>query len=569
MTRQRWTRTAALVRPYAAMLAAATALAAVVAGCRGALVWLVRDVLDGMLVAGDPRSRWLLPAAIVLLFAVQGGARAARTWLTRRAAIEAEADLRAALFERLVAGAPARVSAAGLGDRLSRLSHDAGKVRTAMGAAVTVVQRPLSAVALLVAAATLAPPLFVWSLLALPAVAVVVVWNGRRTRAASLDHARALGRLEALARDAMAGLRSIQVHDAVAQVRREFEKVNSKQVRAALRTTRLQVAGPPLVELSGAIGVAAVIGLGAGQVAQGALTPGALVGFLVALGMLNEPLKGFAVAHGLWSDARGALDRVFEVLDEVDPPLEAPEARPLDAALISLSLRGVTVDRGRGPVLDGLDLSLSPGEIVVLQGPSGAGKSTLLDVVAGFCPHGGAVLWNGTPAADWTMASRRAHLAFVDQDPWVGVGTLLDAVRLGRRDATVGEVRHALAAAGLPTDDGLLARLTGGVHEVVGDGGAAVSGGERQRIALARALLRRAPVLLLDEPTAHLDPEAEAAFLETLSGLRRGRTILIVTHRGGPTRVADRVLRLDGGVLHEQPTSVGAPAGELPAEQAS
>ncbi len=497
-------RVAGLVYPHLPLLLGAGVLAAVVAGCRGVLVWLVRDVLDGMLRAGDDRLRWLLPAAIVTLFAVQGVARAGRTWLTRKAAITAEASLRQRLFVHLLTRSPARLGADGVGDRLSRLSHDAGKVRTAMGAAVTVVQRPLSALVLLVAAASMAPRLFVWSLIGLPVVGAVVVWTGRRTRASSLEHARSLGRMETLARDALLGLRSIQVSNGQEEVAEGFARANREQVDTALHTTRYRVVGPPLVELAGATGVAAVIALGSVHVASGDLSPGALVAFLVALGLLNEPLKGFAVAHALWSDARGALERVFEELDALDPSSEESDAVDLEEDPVTLALRGVRVDRGRGPILDCIDLTLRPGEIVLLRGTNGSGKSTLVDVIAGFCAYEGAVEWNGVDARRLRLASRRQRLALVDQRPWLGVGSLLDAVRLG---TTAGRANGlaALDAVGLGPASRLMKSLAGGPDTPVGDAGAALSGGEIQRIALARARVRDAPLLLLDEPAAHLD----------------------------------------------------------------
>ncbi len=538
-----------LLRPHVGVLVVAAGLAALVAGCRGALVWLVREVLDQLLAVGDSRAVWALPIAVVVLFAIQGAARAARTWLTRRAAIRAEATLRHRLFVHLLGRRPAELTGEGVGDALSRLAHDAGKIRTAMGAVVTLVQRPLSALVLLGVAASMAPRLFGWALLGLPAVALVVTWTGRRTRTSAHQHAAALGRLEALARDLLAGLRTLQAQGAEGYASARFEVANAAQVTAALQTTAYRVVGPPLVELAAAVGMAVVIALGALEVRAGTLTAGGLVAFLVALGLLNEPLKGFAVAHGLWSEARGGLIRVFEALDRQTGPQDGPLAVDLSAGPVTLRLKAVTADHGRGPVLAGLDLVLRPGTITVLRGASGAGKSTLIDAIAGFCPHGGVVAWNDTPSTGLTRASRRGAIALLEQDPWLGAGTVSDAILLGRPEATRAEVLDAARRAGLALDVGLLARLPGGIDGQVGDGGGIVSGGERQRIALARALVRKAPLLLLDEPTAHLDPATETAFLDTLRAAVGSHTVLIASHRAAPLAIADHAFMLEGGTL--------------------
>lgn len=549
-------RVVALLKPHAPALLVAAALAAVIAGCRGALVYLVREVLDTLLTAGDARAVWAIPVAVVVLFAVQGAARASRTWLTRRAAIRAEAGLRHRLFVHLLRRRPAAVSEDGLGDALSRLSHDAGTIRTAVGAVVTLVQRPLSALVLLGVAASMAPKLFLWSLVGLPVVAAVVTWTGRRTRESAADHAASLGQLEALARDLLAGLRTVQAYGAEPDAVARFDARNDEQVDAALRTTGYRVAGPPLVELAAAAGMAAVIAIGALQVQAGGLTAGGLVAFLVALGLLNEPLKGFAVAHGLWSEARGGLGRVFEALDRATGPADAADAQDLPRGAVTLELRDVHVDRGRGPILAGARLALRPGTVTVLAGPSGAGKSTLIDVIAGFCDHDGAVLWNGAADASFALSSRRSAIALVEQEPWLGAGTVADAIRLGRPDATDRNVLEAAMAAGLDPASGLLAAIPGGIDGRVGDGGGAVSGGERQRIALARALLRGAPVVLMDEPTANLDPATEEAFLATLRGALGRQAVLIATHRPGPIAIADAVFDLVDGRLI--PRAVGA-----------
>ena len=533
-------RIAALLRPHAGALVVAGLLAGVISACRGALVFLVQQVLDQLLAASDRRAAWLLPVAVVALFAVQGASRLLRTWLTRRAALRAEADLRAQLYSHLLGRDPTALQQDGLGDSLTRLGHDAGKVRTAVGAAVTVVQRPLSALAVAVAAVVVAPRLAAWAAIGVPIVAVVITWTGRRTRESSEEHHARLAELLSGARDALRGIRTVQAHGAEDVVTEAFDQANDAQVRSALKTTFYKVAGPPAVELAAAAGIALVIAIGAVQVRDGAMTAGALVAFLVALGLLNEPLKGIAAATALWQEARGGLRRVFELLDRPGGPVDPPGASPLLADRVRLVLHDVVVARGAGRVLDGLHLSVGPGEVVVVQGPSGAGKSTLLDVIAGFvAPDHGEVTWNGRDAGSLTLASRRAHLALVDQEPWLGAGTIGDAVALGRASATEQQVAAAAREVGLELDLDLR----------VGDGGRAVSGGERQRIALARALLRGAPLLLLDEPTASLDSDSEARFLTTLDRLARDRAVLLVSHRPGPLTIADRAWTLEDGRL--------------------
>ncbi len=533
-------RIVALLRPHAGALVIAGLLAGVISACRGALVLLVQQVLDRLLSTGDGRAIWLLPAAVVLLFAVQGAARLSRTWLTRRAALRAESTLRARLFGHLLGRDPAALQQDGLGDSLTRLGHDAGKVRTAVGAAVTVVQRPLSALAVVVAAALVAPRLALWAAVGVPIVAVVITWTGRRTRESSQTHHARLADLLAGARDALRGIRTIQAHGAEPAAAEAFEQADRAQVRAALRTTFFKVAGPPAVELAAAVGIALVIGIGALQVRAGELTAGSLVAFLVALGLMNEPLKGIAAATALWQEARGGLRRVFELLDRPPGPADPPDAVPFVADRVRLVLEGVTVRRGDVPVLHDLCLEVEPGQLVVVQGPSGAGKSTLLDLVAGFvASESGTVAWNGLDARGLTLASRRAHLALVDQEPWLGAGTIAQAIALGRPDATDDDVAAAAAAVGLELPLDLR----------VGDGGRAVSGGERQRVALARAVLRGAPLLLLDEPTASLDTESEARFLATLDRLAGERAVLLVSHRPGPLALADRAWSLEGGRL--------------------
>ena len=537
------------VRKHRARLGLAVALAAVLSGCRGGLVLVVRAVVDAL---GDAEGRLApLAAATIGLFVVQGAARVGRLMATRSAALEAETDLRAQLFSACLGRSPAAAQEDGLGATLAALVYDVGAVRTAVGAAVTVIQRPLTAAAVGGVAFWMAPSLGLVVLAITPIVAGVVIWSGRRTRHAGARHLEQLAALSAEQHDDLAGLRTLQAYGAEAAARRRHTLADRGQLRAALSRTWFQALGPPLVEVTAAAALALVVVLGATDVQRGAMTSGDLVAFLVAVALLHEPLKGIAVANGLWEEARAGLTRVAAalrrpVLMDREGAIEFP-GRPT-----TLVLEALHVDHGRGPVLSGAHLELRAGRIVAIQGETGAGKSTLLDVIARFVePTGGRVLWNGMDVADCTTASLRACLALVDQSPWLGRGSIADAVRLGRPSASDEEVQAALQAAGLPKGRGLLARVPGGIHARVGDGAAPLSGGERRRIALARALLRDAPIVLLDEPTSGLDQVTEARFLETIRVVAPGRLVLIATHRPTCASVADERFMLEDGALRK------------------
>lgn len=539
----RWV--AALLKPHVPALLIAALLAAVVSACRAALVFVTRDLLDDLLATGGNLALWLLPLAVVLLFAVQGLARIGRTWITRRAALRSEQVLRARLFRAFLAYQPARLQEEGLGDALARLTHDAGKVRTAVGAAVTVFQRPLTALALAIAALLMAPQLALWAALGLPFVAGAIALSGRLTRKASREQHRSLGQLVGAARDGLEGVRTLQAYGAEDASAGRFDRLNEREISAGLRTSLYRMSGPPAVELAAALGIALVIGVGATQVQAGELSTGSLVAFLVALGLLSEPLKGISVAVGLWEEARGGLERVLAALEGATLSREELEGgrSVLAPGPVELELDGLGVDRSGRAVLEDLSLRAHPGQILVIQGESGAGKSTLLDAIVGFVPSAaGTIRWSGQESNQLTLSSRRQQLALVDQEPWLGSGTVAEAIRIGREDASAQDITAAALAAGLSLD----------LDRPVGDGAAGVSGGERQRIALARALVREAPLLLLDEPTSSLDLEAERAFLETLEGLSEGRTILLVTHRPGPLEIATRVFDLADGALVER-----------------
>jgi ATP-binding cassette, subfamily B, bacterial len=306
-----------------------------------------------------------------------------------------------------------------------------------------------------------------------------------------------------------------------------------------------------------AAGGGLVLWLGVAAVTSGRMTLGTLLVVLAYLSSLYGPIRALArLARTL---ARGAAsrERVLEVLDSGEVVPEAAEPLPAAPPRRGLALRGVWFGYVEGAaVLRHLDLEVAAGERVCVVGPTGAGKSTLLALLQRFYdPDAGAIELDGTDLRDLDLGSLRRQLALVPQDPWMLDGTVADNVRFGRPGATREEFEAAARATRV---DELVERLPDGWETQIGEGGVRLSGGQRRRVALARAILRDASVLLLDEPTSGLDAASEQAVLDALDRAAEGRTVVSVSHRLGLAARADRVVVLDGGRVVEQ-----GPPGEL------
>ncbi|MGH7616494.1 MAG: ABC transporter ATP-binding protein, partial [Gemmatimonadaceae bacterium] len=291
------------------------------------------------------------------------------------------------------------------------------------------------------------------------------------------------------------------------------------------------------------------------RVIDHAITMGTLVAFVAYQMRLVWPIQALMGLYASLASARVSLKRVSEILDAPLDVVESPGAATVPSVRGRITLDEVTYAFGRGgPVLDGVSLEVSPGEHVALVGRSGEGKSTIADLlVRQLDPHGGRVLLDGLDLRALRLADVRRHVLVVDQDPFVFNATLAENIRYARPDASDADVRAAADAAGLGT---LLQRMPAGIETSAGERGRALSAGERQRLALARALLADPAVLVLDEATGALDPATEAQVAAGYEAAMAGRTTIIITHRLDLARRADRVLVLERGRIVEE----GSPA---------
>ena len=440
---------------------------------------------------------------------------------------------------------PARVGAvSGMAGR--GLLAAMGVAAHLLGPFVTACVTPLTIVAVILAVDW---RLGLAALVAVPVVAAVQFVTARSAAGADADHsrrgneasARVVEYLQAqpvLRAGGRSGERFALLDDALQGLERASRRRTLSVLPAAVGTT-----------LTVQAVFTALLVLGTHLTLGGGLGVAELLTILVLAARGAEPLLSLSDVGGRLRAARAELDRLDRVLRTAPLPSPAQPVRPRDGGL---RFEAVTFRHGDRVVLDGLSLTVPPGQRLAVTGPSGAGKSTLLKLLSRFYDvHRGTVRVGGADVRDVDPDELMAHIAIVFQDVHLFAGTIEENVRLGRPGASDADVRRAAAAARL---DEVVARLPDGWRTEVGEGGALLSGGERQRVSIARALLKDAPIVLLDEVTSALDPANEAAVHDGIERLMAGRTVVMVAHRLRTVRRADRIVLLDGGRVAEDGT---------------
>jgi subfamily B ATP-binding cassette protein MsbA len=389
------------------------------------------------------------------------------------------------------------------------------------------------------------------SLTVLPIVLVPTIRIGRRIRKTTRgaqDHA---AELNEVLQEAIVGQQVVKAFGSEKLESKRFHAAAWKLRNANLRYAAQQAISSPLIEFFGALTIVGLLTYARDQIKAGNLTIGEFTSFVIALLMLYEPVKRLTGIHAIFQQANGAAQKVFEYLDLPPGISDKPEAVALTQFTKSIEFENV---RFRYPTseayaLDGVNLQVNAGEIVALVGLSGAGKTTLANLVPRFLDvSSGAVLVDGRDIRSLRLDTLRAQIGIVSQETFLFNGSVSENIRYGKPDASMEEVRDAARNA---MADEFIQRLPQGYDTVVGERGTKLSGGQRQRLAIARALLKNAPILILDEATSHLDTESEMLVQRALGNLIEDRTVIVIAHRLSTIRRADKIVVLDGGCISE------------------
>ncbi|MCK8602052.1 ABC transporter ATP-binding protein [Desulfoferrobacter suflitae] len=444
----------------------------------------------------------------------------------------------------------------GVGDSLSRLSGDTWCIYTATNQLlVSPMKNVLTLVVVTAVAWHLDRQLALLSLAMAPLLGWSALFFGRRLKIRTRNNREAESRLLSFVHQTMSAIPVVQAFTAERRNGRRFRELATSAVGLSQRGILVKNSFEFANEFILTVGTAIVLFAAGKRVLSGALTLGSLLIFLAYLRSLQGACRGLLGIYGGVRSVSANIDRVLEILETQEGVWDLPGARAVvwPGRGVAVAFDGVTFGYEAGrPILQEITLAVRPGETVALVGATGAGKSTLVSLIPRFFdPWEGRILFNGLDIREVTLSSLRSQVSLVLQEPFLLPLSIAENIAYGRPGASREEM---VAAARAANAEEFIGRLPQGYETVLGERGASLSGGERQRLSIARALLKDAPVVLLDEPTSSLDAGTEALLLEALERLMEGRTTFIIAHRLSTIRGADRILVMDRGRIVESGT---------------
>jgi len=546
------------VRRYLGRLLLAFGLMAIVAGSASAYPLLTRYIFNALADGRAAEMIWFAPPAIIILALVKGLALFAQTVQVNALALRVTTDLQKDMARTLIEADLAVLSREPAGAFMSRIMNDLNLVREAAVRLANNLVRDLLTVIVLVGAMLWLDWLMaVIVLLVYPLAMQPIIRIGVRQRKASGNLQEHMEEVTSLLAETLQGARMVKAY--------QMERAETDRTSGAFDGLYMRLVGlltgrakiDPILEVVGGVAVGGVIALAGWRVANGLLQVGDVIAFITTLILLVQPIRGIGTLNAVTQEAVAAAERVLSLLDRPRRISDAPDAGDLADVRGRIEFESVSfvydTAAEAGPrALAGIDFTADPGQTVALVGPSGAGKSTVINLMPRFFDcSGGTIRIDGADIASVTLDSLRRNIALVSQDAILFDDTIAANIGFGRPGASRDEIEAAARSAAAHE---FIMTLDGGYDAEVGAMGNRLSGGQRQRISIARAMLKDAPILLLDEATAALDAAAEQQVQEALAALQKGRTTLVVAHRLSTIRDADMILVMEDGGIAESGT---------------
>jgi len=511
---------------------------------------VIRYLFDDILPSSDRSRLYLAPIVILVVILLRAVSQYLGAYLTESVGQSITADLRRDLAQRILDLPQSYVDRNPSTVLVSRVLTDVTLVKTGIVDGFSSVFKDSLTLVVLVAVAFYQDWLLsIIAFILFPLAIYPVLNSSKKVRRHSSKGQLSLARLASFLQESVVGLRVVKIFGMQSYELARFEEENQSVLRAALKTTRAKLANQPLMEVLGAIGFSAVLVYGGENVIAGTRTTGNFFAFLTSLYLCYAPFKGIARSNSTLQQGVSAAQDLFGILDtQADPP-EPVQPREITAISRGIKASHVSFAYEEERVIDDLDLDLPMGATIALVGASGGGKSTIIDLFCRFYdPSSGVISIDGVDLRDVSLGSLRALISVVDQNTFLFNDTVSGNIAYGLASASAEQIEQAARAANAHD---FISQLPDGYATVIGENGTMLSGGQRQRIAIARALIKNAPLLFLDEATSALDSASEQVVQEALDRLMANRTTLVVAHRLSTVVNADRICVIEAGRLVE------------------
>ena len=541
-------------RPHRGRLVGAFVAMLLYGAASAGLAALIQPIFDDVL--SSRANLGPIAAAILVVYLVKGVGGYLSAYLMTDVGQRVVRDLRNVLFRHILGQSAAFFSLQTTGRLMSRITNDVGQVQRAVSETIgDLIRESLAIVGFAALLFYYDARLALVCLTGAPLVVYPLARLGQRVRRTTRRSQEALEQMSHVSAEAFTGHRIVKAFGAEAREAEKFERSSNNFYRTNMKVTSVMSSLQPLMEFIGGVAFVAALFYGSQEIATGRLTPGEFTAFIAALFMMYAPAKKLSRVNADLQQAMAASERIFEILDSHNEVQDRPGAVPLPPFRQLIEFRDVQFAyagaSGRA-TLDCVGLTVRSGQMLAIVGRSGAGKTTLVNLIPRFYDvTAGTIRIDGKDVRDVTLGSLRSQIGIVTQETVLFDDTIAANIAYGRPSATGQDIEAAARAAHAHE---FITLLDGGYETMIGERGQRLSGGQRQRLAIARAILRDSPILVLDEATSSLDAESEMLVQEALSNLMLNRTSFVIAHRLSTVRRADAIAVLERGRIVEMGT---------------
>ena len=522
----------------------------VVSATTTASAWLVKPLLDDIFMDKNADMLTFVPLLIMLVYFTKGVAEYFHSTIMRTLGHKAIMDVRNDLYNSYLGLSAKFFADNSTGTLMSRITNDVFLLQQALPATISLAKQSVTLIGLLSLAFYRDTQLAIISCFVFPLAIWPALKISRKIRKFSKKGQEKMGDLSSILQETFTGIRIVKAFVMEEYEKMRFANENNKFYKIYKKIIKVDALTSPLMELIGSTGIAAVIFYGGSKVISGDSTPGTFFSFLAAILMMYEPVKKMSKNNNALQQAMSAAIRVFEVIDAKPDIVDKESATDKfsfndEVKFDNISFSYVPEEK----ILDGINFSVKKGEVAAFVGSSGAGKTTLINLIPRFYDvTGGGILIDGTDVSDIKINTLRENIGMVTQDTFLFNDTIKNNIAYGKAEVDEKGIIEAARAANAHE---FIMNFPDGYDTVIGERGVKISGGQRQRLAIARAIWKNPPILILDEATSALDTESEFLVQQALTNLIKDRTTFVIAHRLSTIQNADTIYVLDGGHVVE------------------